>query len=166
MVPTRWFEPRRLWRSVRLALASPRWRECWKVTRKVWNSDLLHIEARLEGEVRELVRFDRQVRSFRADVARGQVPVDGELAPLPKPFTEFNVAFDSLALGRGAVRASATSDPSLISSALWEAARHGWLCAWPRFCLTPSSWAWRGWKTVAQWLQPDSDADPGSQIAG
>lgn len=51
-------------------------------------------EATLEAGIRQLVDTIAKVKGLRADLARGQVPADGELARLLNPSTGFSTAFD------------------------------------------------------------------------
>ena len=51
-------------------------------------------EATLGRKIRELVNTIDKIRSFRADLGRGQAPAAGELARLLKPSPEFGVAFE------------------------------------------------------------------------
>jgi DNA-binding transcriptional MerR regulator len=51
-------------------------------------------ETALDGEVHELIRKMDKVRGLRTDLARGQVPADGELTRLLNRSTEVSVAFE------------------------------------------------------------------------
>src|ERR1700743_3812796 len=51
-------------------------------------------QATLEGRIRQLIGTVEKVRDIRAALAQGKSPTAGELMPLLRPGTEFNVAFD------------------------------------------------------------------------
>jgi hypothetical protein len=51
-------------------------------------------QATLEGQMRELVGVIEKLRGIRADLARGEPPVRGELARLLQPSAELTVAFE------------------------------------------------------------------------
>ena len=51
-------------------------------------------QSMLDGRVRQLAETLVKVRRLRADLSRGQVPADGELARLLNPASKFRVTFD------------------------------------------------------------------------
>lgn len=51
-------------------------------------------QARLEGQMHELVGMIEKVRGIRADLARGEAPARGELAHLLQPSPELTVSFE------------------------------------------------------------------------
>lgn len=100
-------------------------------------------EVSLERKIRELVSSIDKIRGIRAGPA-ARCPPSERWRVCETPPANSIPPLISLGLGAATGSSFAKSDRSTTSSALWEAARHGWQCVWPKHCQMPHSWAWSG----------------------